>query len=181
MYIYIITNIINNKIYIGKTVNKNLFDYLSVKRWAVNHNKDINMPIIKAMQKYGMDNFIYEILDDTASSNEELIYLEKEWIAFLDSMNPAIGYNATAGGEGASRPCSEATKKKIGLANRGRKPKGYIHTAEHCEQIRQRMLGSKHGKGRGIGHFVSDSEKEKHRQSALKQWQNNPPRIRKAG
>ncbi len=43
-------------------------------------------------------------------------------------------------------------------------------TAEHSEQLRERMKGNKHGKGRGLGHAVSAEEREKHRQNAIKQW-----------
>lgn len=178
MYIYIITNLINEKYYIGKTTNPNLHWYLSNKRWAAKHGNPGNMPIVDAISKYGLDNFAIEILA-TANNDEELCSLEKLWIGLLNSRNSDCGYNICMGGEGrVGIPCTEDHKRKIGLANKGRKPKGYIRTEKHRQQIRERMKGNKNGKGRGFGHFVSEEEKEKHRQNALKQWKNNPPRQR---
>ena len=56
MYIYQITNLINNKIYIGKTNNPQ-------KRWD-NHkcSNDPNMVIARALRKYGINNFKFEVL-----------------------------------------------------------------------------------------------------------------------
>ena len=56
MYIYQITNLINNKVYIGKTNNIQ-------KRWS-NHRccSDPDLVIAKAIKKYGVENFKFEIL-----------------------------------------------------------------------------------------------------------------------
>ena len=56
MYLYRITNIINNKKYIGITNNYK-------KRWS-NHRcgNSKNMVIAKAIKKYGKENFFFEII-----------------------------------------------------------------------------------------------------------------------
>ena len=56
MYLYLITNMINNKKYIGITNNPK-------KRWE-NHkcNNDKTMAIAKAINKYGKENFKFEVL-----------------------------------------------------------------------------------------------------------------------
>lgn len=56
MYVYQITNLINNKLYIGITN-----DYK--KRWS-NHKScnSPNMVICKAIKKYGVNNFKFELL-----------------------------------------------------------------------------------------------------------------------
>jgi hypothetical protein len=98
------------------------------------------------MAKYGVDSFSTEVLA-TASSSEWLDYLEVLWIMLLDSRNPEVGYNIHAGGgKGAlGQVMSAEQKAKIGAANKGRKPKGYVRTELHRQQRRDAMKGNKLG------------------------------------
>lgn len=135
MQVYLLTNLVNGRYYVGRTVNPDLHDYLSVKRWAARHDKVPSMPLIRAMRKYGVENFKAEVLT-TTDSIKQLDELERLWIAVLDAQH--FGYNVAAGGSGASRPCSEDTKRKIGIANKGRKPAGYVRTEKHKQQLSER-------------------------------------------
>jgi len=146
MFVYLLYNKINGKYYVGKTVSINLNRYLSVKRWAARHRKNYPMPIVRAMAKYGIDNFSVDILA-VPNGREELGNLERIWILFLDSRNPKLGYNVWPGGDigRLGIPCSEEAKKKIGAANKGRKPMGYIRTELHRQQLRDRMMGNRLG------------------------------------
>ena len=91
-YIYKITNKINNKIYVGKTVTT------IANRWLhhLDDYKKFDWHLYRAMRKYGIENFtiepIEECLDDII--NEREIY----WIEKLDTFKN--GYNSTLGGEG---------------------------------------------------------------------------------
>ena len=94
-YIYKIINNINNKVYIGKTD-------LSIKqRWNM-HKVDStkseiqNRPLYKAIQKYGIEHFSIEQIEqcDSDKANER----EKYWIQYYNSYKD--GYNATLGGDG---------------------------------------------------------------------------------
>ena len=93
MYIYQITNLINNKIYIGQTNNvKN--------RWSQHKNcHDPTMAIARAIKKYGADNFKIEILYKNIPI-EEIDELEKKVIQEKNSLVPN-GYNIALGGQGA--------------------------------------------------------------------------------
>ena len=93
MYIYQITNLINNKIYIGQTNNvKN--------RWSQHKNcHDPTMAIARAIKKYGADNYKIEILDKNIPI-EEIDELEKKVIQEKNSLVPN-GYNIALGGQGA--------------------------------------------------------------------------------
>lgn len=92
-YVYKITNIINNKIYIGKT-------YLTIEERWKQHIKDSikdseeKRPLYSAMKKYGIENFLIEQIEETDNPEER----EKYWIEFYDSFHN--GYNATIGGDG---------------------------------------------------------------------------------
>ena len=96
-YIYKITNQINGKIYIGKTID-------SVEKRFEEHCKEsrkersTHRPLYAAMQKYGEKNFVVEMIEEVPANNlnEREIY----WIEKFQSFKN--GYNATIGGDGTS-------------------------------------------------------------------------------
>jgi group I intron endonuclease len=140
VFVYLIENVVNGKYYVGKTVHHNLNSYLSVKRWAARHNIK-SAPIVSAMSEYGIDSFEVSVLG-TAPTSDQLNELERLWIILLNARDPNIGYNVCVGGSTGrlGLTTSEETKKKIGLANKGRKPKGYVRTELHRQQLRDRMM-----------------------------------------
>ena len=94
-YIYKITNQINGKQYVGKTM-------LTIeKRWQ-EHCKDSKRrkiekrPLYSAMRKYGIENFKIEEIEECSDVivNEREIY----WIEKLQTFKN--GYNVTIGGDG---------------------------------------------------------------------------------
>lgn len=96
-YIYLITNLINSKKYVGKTTTT--ID----ERWQ-KHCRDSRRercekrPLYDAFRKYGIENFkIEEIeyLEDDSKLSEREIY----WINELQTYGHN-GYNATKGGDG---------------------------------------------------------------------------------
>jgi group I intron endonuclease len=98
MYIYKTINLTNNKIYIGQT-SKNNEDYFG------------SGPIIlKAIKKYGKQNFKKEILEE-CKTKEETNSKEIYWINFYNSTNRMIGYNISKGGNGGN--LGELVNKKI--------------------------------------------------------------------
>lgn len=90
MYIYKVENKINGKIYIGQTTKD-----LSVEYYGS------GPVIIKALKKYGKENFNKEILIE-CKSKEELNQQEIFWISFYDSTNRKKGYNISTGGNGGN-------------------------------------------------------------------------------
>ena len=87
MLVYKVTNLINNKMYIGKLVNSN--------KWSSYWGSGTCIKL--AIDKYGKENFRKEIVE-ICESNEILNDREKFWIKTLNSMSPN-GYNLTEGGE----------------------------------------------------------------------------------
>lgn len=96
--IYKITNLINNKIYIGKTKRDLNTRWLEHCRDAKNYQEN-NNPLHAAIKKYGKENFIYEILEDNISE-QELNEREKYYIKYYNSKSHDLGYNVTDGGDG---------------------------------------------------------------------------------
>lgn len=120
-FIYKITNKINNKLYIGKTTSKN-----PLNRWAKHlstaKNKTVNnntyQVLHKAINKYGKENFIFEIIEEC---DNELFGLEREkfWIKHYVSFGKN-GYNLTKGGDGSSGfRHSQKSKNKMSQSRRG--------------------------------------------------------------
>ena len=74
-------------------------------KWYANH-MNTNLPFPNALRKYGVDGFVWEILeecDDNKAGEREMYYISE--------LNPQ--YNATLGGDGGTfgRPCPEHVKE----------------------------------------------------------------------
>jgi hypothetical protein len=92
--IYKVTNKINNKVYIGQTI-QTLTERKNKHYYKAKH-EDINTHFINALRKYPKENFIWEIIDK-ADSQEKLNEKEKYWITYYNSVEK--GYNTKDGGE----------------------------------------------------------------------------------
>lgn len=94
-YIYVITNRINGKRYVGKTTSSIEKRFQEHKYDA--YNRQIkNRPLYMAMRKYGIENFSIKQLEEC--NVDELSLKEMYWINKLDTYRN--GYNATLGGDG---------------------------------------------------------------------------------
>ena len=60
--IYKITNIINNKCYIGKS--KDIENRWQYHKDYKNNAREYNKPLYKALRKYGVENFNFEIVEE---------------------------------------------------------------------------------------------------------------------
>lgn len=122
--IYKFTNKINRKVYIGES--KNLKVRMRGYKGSYRNKKIIHL-ISRAMLKYGIDGFSYEILEifPIGVSKEILLDREEFWIHIYNATDKNIGYN---------------------LTKRGRNRKGITASLETREKMRQANLGRKHKK-----------------------------------
>lgn len=135
--IYKITNLVNNKIYIGQTVNyeERIRHHKQVA--FRDNSKEKNRPLYKAIRKYGLDNFKFEIIDE-ANDVDELNSKEIYWIAYYDCcVDNNKGYNLDKGGKNGCK--SEATKRKIGEAQKGEKNWSYGLRGSDCHNAKRVM------------------------------------------
>lgn len=103
-YVYRILNTINNKNYIGITVNYE-------ERWqqhkrALRKNKHVNLKLQHAWNKYGEQSFIFEILEECADA--QMYQKEIEYVCKFNSFDN--GYNLTRGGDKGG---SESWEKQV--------------------------------------------------------------------
>lgn len=137
MLIYKATNKINGKIYIGQTTK-------SLEERKKRHKQDskrIDTYFYRAIQKYGWENFSWEVVQDNIQSIDELDRLEQYYIAYYNCFdNPSVGYNTQSGGH------------------------HFKLTQEECEKRRQRVMGKNnpmYGKpGTWLGKHFSEEHKQ---------------------
>lgn len=90
--IYVIKNRVNNMVYVGQAINSAERFIVHCKPSSAKQDKSI---IDKAIQKYGANNFWFEVIEHQIENYNER---EKYWIKKLDSLTPN-GYNIQTGGE----------------------------------------------------------------------------------
>lgn len=126
--VYKITNLKNNKVYVGSGLTKkptlNRL-YVRFRNHFFNHHKPF--PIKRAIQKYGVHNFSWEILEFTEPANTRTC--ETHWIQslkpdynILESAHSSLGYAHTP--ETLSKikeGYSQKRRERIGQLNRGKK------------------------------------------------------------
>ena len=139
MIVYKVTNIINNKKYIGITT-KTLEHR---KKIHLRDSKSKNTYFYKAIKKYGEENFIWEEIDH-AETIEELEELEKYYIKLYDTFdNKDKGYNTTSGGYNLYEITTEERKRRSERAKGENNPmygvpsplKGKHFSDEHKKKI----------------------------------------------
>lgn len=92
-YVYMHTNKINNKKYIGITGQERYWD-----RWHSDGSGYKTQIFGRAIEKYGWDNFKHEILREVKTESEAC-ELEQYYIQKYNSNNKDFGYNISMGGK----------------------------------------------------------------------------------
>ena len=113
-YVYIHTNKINQKAYIGITCKS------PKNRWRSGANYKHNVYFNNAIMKYGWDNFEHTIFKD-GLSKKEAQNIERLMIALWKSNQRQYGYNLSSGGESSRIGCKHSleTRKLLSEMNLG--------------------------------------------------------------
>lgn len=148
-YVYKITCLVNGKVYIGQTIQP-------IRQRFKRHIRDavkgkLNTKFACAIRKYGEENFTIELLDDSATSQEELTQLEYKYIKEYNSVKD--GYNSTddmhkCGGNTYKNIDITETRKKLhdmrlGGQNPMAKKVKIIDYLENTEIIKNSMAEAK--------------------------------------
>lgn len=105
--IYKITNLINNKTYIGYT-SKSIESRLYMHRASSKSGRDDHIKLYRAFKKYGDNNFIIECIFQSKDKNYLVKEMEQFFINEYNSMNDRFGYNMCVGGQGGNIKSKEA-------------------------------------------------------------------------
>lgn len=116
--IYSIVNLIDGKLYVGSTIN---FKNRSARHLsALKNNKHDNEYLQRAFNKYGVSNFLINILEQCDSDN--LVVKEQYYIDFFKSYQDSNGYNLVRFVEQRRRHTKRTRDKiKIACGNKKRK------------------------------------------------------------
>ena len=182
--LYIITNLINNKKYIGWTSRDPLKRYKEHQKTTKPKHQDRSIISI-AIEKYGVENFkfevIYQSMDyDHSKEMEQKFVLENNTL--LENMG-GWGYNIDKGGNGHKRSRitiekhrqkilgkkqTEEHKKKRADAIRGENNGMYgkhedhpWYNRSHSEETKKKISESKKGQRSRLGAVLSDETKKK--------------------
>ena len=153
MYVYIITNRVNGKSYIGQTLRRPI-DRIRSHKYAASSKIGArsDMVIARAIRTYGWSSFTWRVIE-ICQSQELLDAAESYWIEKLRTASPN-GYNIALGGRGRGS-VSDETRKRISEAGRGRAVSGdtrkklsdlmksRVRSPEVAKKIGQANLGRK--------------------------------------
>jgi group I intron endonuclease len=114
MLIYVLTNKINNKMYVGQT-KTSIYQRMKSHKYG---NQNLHLPLKRAIRKYGIDNFDIDTMK--VDENKINIY-EMCLIQRLNTLAPN-GYNISSGGNASRNGCIPWNKGK-----------------QHSEQTRLKM------------------------------------------
>lgn len=93
--IYCITNLKNNKKYIGSTIIKPEIRFRQHIYNSTHQNAhQYNYPLYQAFRKYGLENFKFDIIYQKECGEEEIREIERDYILKYNSLSPN-GYNQT--------------------------------------------------------------------------------------
>lgn len=142
-YIYLITNVVNGKQYVGQTVHADIDTRWNQHKRMKEHM--LGRCIYNAYMKYGIQSFTFKII--CICFDEACNELEAEYIKKFNTLVPN-GYNLKEGGNNSRH--NEETRRLIGQNRKG-KGLNVIYTEEMRKQRSERQLGEKnHNYGKPI-------------------------------
>ena len=164
----------NGKVYIGITRKS------PVARWRKDGSGYKTSPhFYSAIEKYGWENFIHEILE-TNLSKEEACAEEKRLIQEYGSFDRKFGYNSTFGGDEGLKITPEI-RKKISESNKrfyaspqARERISKARTGcKHTEEAKRKMSAAKRGT-----HYVMTEERRQNISKGQRKRLDNDPLYR---
>lgn len=132
MSIYSITNIINNKIYIG--ISKEVKTREHKHFWMLENNRHENRKLQNAYNFYGKEAFIFKIIDEIETDDiMEALDLEHFYIMEYDSYRN--GYNKSIGYDGSTS--IQFTPERLEKMSRAMKGNQYAKGCKRNEKHKQ--------------------------------------------
>lgn len=117
--IYAIRNIFNQKVYVGSAINYE--DRWRRHEYSLRDGKHHSRHLQRSWNKYGKDNFVFEILE-IVPEKEKLLETEQKWIDHHKSFDREFGYNISpTAGSSLGVKHSKEMRERVSRAVKGRK------------------------------------------------------------
>lgn len=140
--IYKIHNIVNNKMYIGSSIE--IYGRWQDHKKELRHNYHTNKRLQHSWNKYGEDKFVFEILENVGNK-ENLLDREQYWMNYYDSYNRDIGFNINPiASSQLGFKHSDESKRKMSESRKGEKH--HLYGKFHSDESKQKMSKSHTGK-----------------------------------
>jgi len=175
--IYMATNKVNGKIYIGKTIKQ-----LDERIYAHLHMDD-SIYFHNAIKKYGIDNFEWTILDECSIDEDNV--KEIYYIKLYKSTDRKIGYNCTEGGDGGDTISHhpkrlEILKKKSLSSKKLWKDKEYRdNMVEQRRKLKDNKKFLSKVSSNSIEMWSDDIRRKEHSNKIKKIWKKDKKRFMK--
>lgn len=157
--IYRIINIDKNKVYVGSSINLKSRKYKHFK--DLERNIHCNKKLQNSYNKYGKDNFIFEIIEEVSYSEDKeflkktLLEREQYWIDELDTVN--VGYNINP--LAMSRLGSKISQEHVDILRRVNRGNKYNLGRKASEETRVKMRESHTNPSEELRRRISNSLK----------------------
>ena len=125
--VYKITNTITGDFYIGSS--KDVKRRLAAHKWPSAWNRFPNNPMYIDMQKYGVDKFVFEILE--VVEPEELKVTEQQ---FIETLNPT--YNQM-NAKGLNIERRKKAQKEYNKSDKGKETRNKYNKTDKCKKCRK--------------------------------------------
>lgn len=134
IYIYSITNLKNNKRYIG--ITSDTYNRKRAHLWALDNNKHSNEKLQNAYKKYGKECFCFEIIEKL-DTEDRILALEREnfYIKKYDSYKN--GYNKSLGFDGST--LQKRTQETLAKMSKFMKGNKYWLGKHHTEETKKKI------------------------------------------
>jgi len=137
--IYKIENLINHKVYIGSS--KDINNRFRLHKYHLINNKHHNLHLQSSYNKYGINKFRFDILEECKEN--ELIKQEQEKLDLFKMFTFVYNTGCCVDNPKRGTHLSKETKQKMSKSLKGRMPcfKGKKHSEESKEKNRKSHLG----------------------------------------
>lgn len=141
--IYCIENLINNKKYIGSSIDCDHRWYIHT--WHLKRKDHPNIHLQNAWNKYGENNFKFYLIEQNVLE-EQLLFKEQYYMNFYNTLDREHGYNIAADTTAPMKGRKHTEESIMLMSERKRGEKNNFFGKHHTEETKEKLRKSKIGK-----------------------------------
>ena len=141
--IYCIENLLNNKKYIGSSIDCDHRWYIHI--WHLKRKDHPNIHLQSAWDKYGENSFKFYIIEQDILE-EELLYKEQSYMNLYNTLDRECGYNIAADTTAPMKGRKHSEQSLLLMSERKKGEKNNFYGKHHTEETKQKLRKDKIGK-----------------------------------